>query len=87
MMTAIPQGPDLANIATNAALNSIAPDPGGLAAGAAVTPFYSAAKRKRCALVKELDGTIDEIDTAAKIQHCVDHSQMGAAAAGKNTHN
>ncbi len=86
-MTAIPTGPDLANIVANATLNLIAPDPGGLAAGAAVPELFPAAKRKRCALAQMLGGTEDEIERAVMIEHCLDHSQMGAVAAGKNTYN
>lgn len=81
-MSAIATSPNLAQIVRNAALDSIAPDPGALAAGAIVTPIFSVAKRLRCGLVTELGGTTAEIETSATILHTIEHNQLGVAAAG-----
>ncbi len=82
-MLAIPAGPDLADPVRNAALNSVAPDPGVLAAGGIVTPMFATAKRKRCELVGPLGGSGAEIENSALALHQLEHYQMGAVAAGK----
>ena len=83
-MSAVPLGPNLADIVKNAALDSLAVDPGPLVAGVNIDPGYASAKRRRCELIPVLGGTAAEIEASAVILHSIEHNQMGEAAEGNN---
>ena len=81
-MAAFQVGPTIGDPAKRAALDLVAPDPGGIVAGEIMTPAYVSAKRLRCGFVKIVGGTDNEVGAAAVLLHEVEHREMGAAAVG-----
>ncbi len=81
-MATIPAGPFLDNVDSNIALNILAPDPGPLVAGAAVTPHFLSLKRKRLEMIHTLDSSLAEKKTATDILHELEHRSMALAVDG-----